>query len=45
MARLLVVGPSNESAAREILDRANLENGESNINYKNVELHISPYLP
>lgn len=45
MARLLVVGPSNESAARNILDRLTLENGESNINYKNVELVISPYLP
>jgi phage major head subunit gpT-like protein len=44
MATTLVCGPSNEAAARRILDRMNLENGESNIYYKNVELVISRHL-
>ena len=44
MARILVVGPSNEAAARKLIKREFLENGESNIYYNNVEIVVSPYL-
>ena len=44
MARVLVVGPSNEAAARKLIKREFLDNGESNIYYNNVEIVVSPYL-
>lgn len=44
MATMLVVGPSNEAAARKLV-REFLENGESNIYYNNVEIVVSRYLP
>jgi len=44
MATTLVVGPSNESAARKLIAREFLENGESNIYYNNVEIVVSRYL-
>lgn len=45
MATTLVVGPSNEAAARKIVQREFLDNGESNIYYNNVEIVVSRYLP
>lgn len=45
MARVLVVGPSNESAARKLISREFIGNGESNIYFNNVEIVVSPYLP
>ena len=45
MATTLVVGPSNEAAARKIVSREYLDNGESNIYYNNVESVVSRYLP
>lgn len=45
MATTLVVGPSNEAAARKIVSREYLDNGESNIYYNNVEIVVSRYLP
>ena len=45
MATTLVVGPSNEAAARLIVGRQLLENGGSNIYYNNVEIVVSRYLP
>ena len=44
MARVLVVGPSNEAAARKLIKREFLDNGESNIYFNNVEIVVSPYL-
>ena len=44
MATTLVVGPSNEAAARKIIQREYLDNGESNIYYNNVEIVVSRYL-
>lgn len=44
MARILVVGPSNEAAARKLIKREFLDNGQSNIYYNNVEIVVSPYL-
>ncbi|MFQ2556348.1 Mu-like prophage major head subunit gpT family protein [Aeromonas sp. R7-5] len=44
MATTLVVGPSNEAAARKVVGREFLENGESNIYYNNVEIVVSRYL-
>jgi len=44
-ARALVVGVSNESAARKLIKREFLENGESNIYFNNVEIVVSEYLP
>ncbi|WP_233007161.1 Mu-like prophage major head subunit gpT family protein [Rheinheimera faecalis] len=45
MATTLVVGPTNEAAARLIVGRELLENGSSNIYYNNVEIVVSRYLP
>ncbi|ELE2164761.1 Mu-like prophage major head subunit gpT family protein [Vibrio fluvialis] len=45
MATMIVVGPSNEAAARKLVAREFLENGESNIYYNNVEIVVSRYLP
>ena len=44
MATTLVVGPSNEAAARKIIQREYLDNGESNIYYNNVEIVVNRYL-
>ncbi|EMK5463005.1 Mu-like prophage major head subunit gpT family protein [Vibrio cholerae] len=44
MAKVLVVGPSNQAAARKLINREYLANGESNIYYKNVKLVVSPFL-
>lgn len=41
---LLVCGPSNEVAARNLILTERLANGATNPNYQAVELHISPYL-
>jgi phage major head subunit gpT-like protein len=40
----LVVGPANESAARNIVEAQNLANGASNIYYHTAELIIVPHL-
>lgn len=45
MATTLVVGPSNEAAARKIVTREFLDNGQSNIYYNNVEIVVSRSLP
>lgn len=45
MATVLVVGPSNEAAARKIVSREFLDNGASNIYYQNVEIVVSRFLP
>ncbi|WP_196215745.1 Mu-like prophage major head subunit gpT family protein, partial [Vibrio cholerae] len=45
MATKLIVGPSNEAAARKIISREFLDNGESNIYFNNVEIVVSRYLP
>ncbi|WP_087022419.1 Mu-like prophage major head subunit gpT family protein [Thaumasiovibrio subtropicus] len=42
---LLIVGPSNRAAAKKVIDAENRANGESNINYKAVELMVVPWLP
>ncbi|SHF88169.1 Mu-like prophage major head subunit gpT family protein [Vibrio gazogenes] len=44
MAKVLVVGPKNASAARKIIAREYLANGETNIYYNNVKLVVSPFL-
>ncbi|EKO3778211.1 Mu-like prophage major head subunit gpT family protein [Vibrio cincinnatiensis] len=44
MATKLIVGPSNEAAARKIISREFLDNGQSNIYYNNVEIVVSRYL-
>ncbi|MGS3182295.1 Mu-like prophage major head subunit gpT family protein [Aeromonas taiwanensis] len=44
MATTLVVGPSNEAAARKIISREYLDNGESNIYYNNAEIVVNRYL-
>lgn len=45
MATTLIVGPSNEAKARQIIKRELLDNGGSNIYYNNVEIVVSRYLP
>ncbi len=45
VADTLVVGPSNRVAAENLLLKAHLVGGESNTNYKRVELIITPWLP
>jgi len=42
--RLLVVGPSNEAAALELIKTEKLANGASNINHNAVEVFVTPYL-
>jgi phage major head subunit gpT-like protein len=44
MATVLVVGPLNEAAARKLIAREFLDNGQSNIYYNNVEIVVSRYL-
>lgn len=41
---LLVVGPGNMSAAEKLLEAMNKAGGESNTNYKKVDLLICPWL-
>ncbi|MGF1727207.1 Mu-like prophage major head subunit gpT family protein [Photobacterium nomapromontoriensis] len=45
MASVLVCGPSNRSAAKKVLEAENKAQGESNTNYKAVELVVVPWLP
>lgn len=40
----LLVPPSLRSAAKKVIDRLTLENGEGNINYKAVEIIVNPWL-
>lgn len=40
----LLVPPSLRSAAKKVIDRLTLENGEGNINYKAVEIIVDPWL-
>ncbi|UTV30166.1 Mu-like prophage major head subunit gpT family protein [Photobacterium atrarenae] len=42
---VLVCGPSNRSAAKKVLEAENKAQGESNTNYKAVELVVVPWLP
>ncbi|OZS45071.1 Mu-like prophage major head subunit gpT family protein [Photobacterium sanguinicancri] len=44
MANVLVCGPSNRSAAKKVLEAENKAQGESNTNYKAVELVVVPWL-
>ncbi|WP_180131897.1 Mu-like prophage major head subunit gpT family protein [Rhodoferax sp. BLA1] len=44
MADTLVVGSTNRVAAEDILLKQNLANGESNTNYKRLELVVTPWL-
>jgi len=41
----LVVDPTNEAAARAILEKQFINNGESNPNYHTAELIVADYLP
>lgn len=41
---LLVVGPKNRAAAKKVIDAENKAQGESNINYKAVEVLVVPWL-
>lgn len=41
---ILVVGPKNRAAAVDLLDKQYLANGESNVNYKIVEVLVTPYI-
>jgi phage major head subunit gpT-like protein len=41
---LLVCGPSNRTAARDLIETERLANGATNPNYKAVEVLVSPYL-
>lgn len=41
---LLVVGPKNRAAAKKVIDTESKAQGESNINYKAVEVLIVPWL-
>lgn len=43
-AKLLIVGPKNRAAARAILNKETLANGETNEHYKEVDLFVNPYL-
>lgn len=45
MADTLLVGKSNRTAAEAILTKEYLAGGESNTNYKRVELIVTPWLP
>ncbi|ELR65848.1 Phage major capsid protein [Photobacterium marinum] len=44
MPSVLVCGPSNRSAAKKVLEAENKAQGESNTNYKAVELTVVPWL-
>lgn len=41
----LLVGPSNRAAAEAVLTKQFLAGGETNTNYKRVELIVTPWLP
>ncbi len=41
---LLVVGPSNRAAAKKVIDAENKAQGETNTNYKAVEVLVVPWL-
>lgn len=41
---VLVVGPTNRAAAEQIVLKQNLAGGESNLDYKRVELVVAPWL-
>lgn len=42
--KLLVCGPSNRAAAKKVLEAENKANGESNTNFKALELLVVPWL-
>ncbi|WP_140918661.1 Mu-like prophage major head subunit gpT family protein [Limnobaculum xujianqingii] len=44
MPNLLVVGPQNRAAAKRVVEAENKAGGESNINYKAVEIVVCPWL-
>lgn len=44
MPKLLVVGPSNRAAAMKVIEAAQKAGGESNTNYKAVEILVVPWL-
>ncbi|KEQ19173.1 Mu-like prophage major head subunit gpT family protein [Endozoicomonas numazuensis] len=44
MPNLLVVGPSNRAAAKKVVEAENKAQGESNTNYKAVEVAVVPWL-
>ena len=41
---VLLVGPTNRSAGEAIVEKQNLAGGESNLDYKRVELVVAPWL-
>lgn len=41
---ILICGPSNRSAAKAVIEKEYLANGESNTNYKAVEVLVVPWL-
>ncbi|MBY8218919.1 Mu-like prophage major head subunit gpT family protein [Vibrio fluvialis] len=43
-ATKLVVGPTNEAAAKKLIARMLIEGGDSNIYYNDVEIVVSPYI-
>ena len=45
VADKMLVGPSNRVKAETILNREKIEGGDSNINYKRVELVVTPWMP
>ncbi|HCM0807701.1 hypothetical protein HJ153_01975 [Vibrio parahaemolyticus] len=45
MPNLLIVGPSNRSTAKKVIDAENKAQGESNTNFKAVEVLVVPWLP
>lgn len=45
MPTLLVVGPSNEADAKEVIKAERNANGASNVNYNDVGVLVTPYLP
>lgn len=44
VADTLLVGAPNRAAAEAVVSKANLANGESNTNYKRVELIVTPWM-
>jgi phage major head subunit gpT-like protein len=45
MPRLLICGPNNEAAAKNLLNADFLANGATNIYKGTAKLVVSPYLP
>ena len=45
MADTMLVGPSNRVAAEAILGKQLINGGESNTNYKRLELIVTPWMP